>query len=214
MTAAPATPDDPFRIGSEDELRALFEPTRDYVRSRQLDGFERHSRRFIANSPFVLVASSHPGRGTDVSPRGDAPGFVAVLDDRTLAIPDRPGNNRLDTMSNILANPEVGLLFLIPGIDEMLRVNGTAALTRDPGLLAATAVNGREPKVVVRVSAREVFLHCGKAVKRSRIWDPERHLDRSTIPSLAQMTADQIGRPDRLAEIGASVEQNYRERLY
>src|SRR6202043_1164537 len=118
---------------------------------KQVDRLDAHCRNFLAHSPFVVIGSTRPGHGTDVSPRGDAPGFARVLDDHTIAIPDRPGNNRLDTMSNIVADADIGLLFFIPGIDETLRVNGTARLSHAPDLLAATAFNGREPRVVIVV---------------------------------------------------------------
>ena len=114
-----------------------------------------HCRNFLAHSPFVVIGSTRVGRGTDVSPRGDAPGFARVLDDHTIAIPDRPGNNRIDTMSNIITDAEVGLLFFIPGIDETLRINGTARPSREPELLAAAAINGREPRLMIS-------LQCGK----------------------------------------------------
>src|SRR5260370_962041 len=118
-----------------------------------------HCRNFLAHSPFAVIGSTRPGRGTDVSPRGDAPGFARVLDDHTIAIPDRPGNNRLDTLSNIVTDADVGLLFFIPGIDETLRINGSARLSQDPELLAATAFNGRAPRLVILVTANKAFLH-------------------------------------------------------
>src|SRR6202171_6548721 len=127
---------------------------------KQLDRLDAHCRNFLAHSPFAVIGSTRPGRGTDVSPRGDAPGFARVLDDHTIALPDRPGHNRLDTMSNIVADAEVGLLFFIPGIDETLRINGTARLSREPSLLAAAAVYGRAPRVIILVTVREAFLHC------------------------------------------------------
>ena len=201
-------------LATEAELRAQFAEPNDYVKRRQLNRLERHSRNFIARSPFLVIGSVHPARGVDVSPRGDAPGFVQVLDDHTLAIPDRPGNNRLDTLSNILADAAVGLLFVIPGIDEMLRVNGNAMVTSDPDLLAASEVDGRRPKLMIRVAVREVFLHCGKAVKRSQLWGHEYRIERASFPTLAQMTADQIGSPDRLDEIAAKVTENYVTRMY
>src|SRR5580704_17776751 len=157
-------------VDDEAGLRGLYQQPMALAVLKQLDRLDAHCRNFLAHSPFAVIGSTRPGRGTDVSPRGDAPGFARVLDDYTIAIPDRPGNNRLDTMSNIVADAEVGLLFFIPGIDETLRINGTARLSYDPQLLAAGAVNGREPRMIVLVSVREAFLHCGKALKRSRLW--------------------------------------------
>src|SRR6202167_4504753 len=146
-------------IDSEPQLRGLYQEPMELAVLKQLDRLDGHCRNFLAHSPFAVIASTRPGKGTDVSPRGDAPGFVQVIDDRTIAIPDRPGNNRLDTMSNIIADAEVGLLFFIPGIDETLRINGTAQISQDPALLAAAAVNGRPPRVIILVSVKEAFLH-------------------------------------------------------
>ena len=156
---------------------------------------DAHCRNFLAHSPFAVIGSTRPGRGTDVSPRGDAPGFARVLDDRTIAIPDRPGNNRLDTMSNIVADADVGLLFFIPGIDETLRINGMARLSREPELLAAAAINGREPRLIILVTVREAFLHCGKALKRSRLWQDDYRVDKRSFPSLGRMIVEQTSRP-------------------
>ena len=154
----------------------------------------------------------------DVSPRGDPCGFVHVIDNKTLAIPDRPGNNRLDTLENILANPSVGLLFLVPGFDDTLRVNGQARLSSDPHLLAAMAVNGRMPKLAIVVEVAEVFLHCAKAFRRSGLWDPEARQDRREMPSLVKMILDQTtGAPSDPAEqarLDDGLEQEYRGSMY
>src|SRR5271154_5887456 len=139
-------------VDDEAALRGLYQEPTELALLKQLDWLDGHCCNFLAHSPFAVIGSTRAGRGTDVSPRGDAPGFARVLDDHTIAIPDRPGNNRLDTMSNIVTDAEVGLLFLIPGIGETLRVNGTARLTREPELLAAAAVDGREPRLVILVA--------------------------------------------------------------
>ena len=152
--------------------------------------------------------------GLDQSPRGDAPGFVRVRDERTLVIPDRRGNNRLDTLMNIEANPQVGLLFLIPGFNESLRVNGTAEVSLDPALIERWTVNGKHPRSVVRVTVREAFLHCGKAIIRSKLWDESSRVDRSALPPYGQMLKDEIDVRDSAEEIQASVEDAYRTRLY
>ena len=146
---------------------------------------------------------------------GGVAGFVSVLDDHTIAIPDRPGNNRLDTLSNVVTEAEVGLLFFIPGIDETLRINGTAWLSQDPELLAAAAVNGREPRLVILVTVREAFLHCGKALKRSRLWHDDYRLDKQAFPSLGRMIVEQT-KTARLTveEAEAAVEDGYRNKLY
>jgi hypothetical protein len=175
-----------------------------------LDG---HMRKFIALSPFVCLGSSSDA-GADVTPRGDQPGFVQVLDDKTVLIPDWPGNNRLDTLMNIEANPNVGLLFLIPGFVESLRVNGVAEISIDPALLERWTVNGKHPRSVLRVAVREAFLHCGKAILRSKLWDESAKVDRGELPSYGQMLKDQTQVRDSVEQIQASVEEAYKNRLY
>lgn len=177
-------------IGSEQELRALHAPPSDLVKRKCVDRLDRHCRDFIALSPFLVLGTANAEGKADVSPRGDPPGFVKVLDDRTLLIPDRPGNNLLDSLSNIVANPEVGLLFVIPGFDDTLRVNGRAEVVRDPALLAPLAVEGKPPKVAIRVAVREVYLHCAKSFRRARLWDPAARVPRDTLPSLGKMVMD------------------------
>ncbi len=177
-------------IGSEQELRALHAPPSDLVKRKCVDRLDRHCRDFIALSPFLVLGTANAEGKADVSPRGDPPGFVKVLDDRTLLIPDRPGNNLLDSLSNVVANPEVGLLFVIPGFDDTLRVNGRAEVVRDPALLAPLAVEGKPPKVAIRVAVREVYLHCAKSFRRARLWDPAARVPRDTLPSLGKMVMD------------------------
>ena len=172
-----------------------------------------HMKRFIALSPFLCLGSSSDD-GADVTPRGDQPGFVHVLDDTTLLIPDWPGNNRLDTLMNIEANPNVGLLFLIPGFNESLRVNGVAEVSLEPSLLGRWDVNGKQPRSVLRVTVREAFLHCGKAILRSKLWDERAKVDRSVLPPYGQMLKDQTKVRDSAEEIQASVEEAYKTRLY
>ncbi len=202
-------------IGDETTLRGFYQKPMELAILKQLDRLDAHCRNFLAHSPFAVIGSTRPGRGTDVSPRGDAPGFVRVLDDHTIAIPDRPGNNRLDTMSNIVADAEVGLLFFIPGIDETLRINGTARISRDPALLAASAVKGREPRVMILVTVREAFLHCGKALKRSRLWHDDYRVDRKSFPSLGRMIVEQTKPADVTVEQAESfIAENYVTGLY
>ncbi len=177
-------------VESEDALRALHAPPSDLVKRKCVDRLDRHCRDFIALSPFLVLGTANAEGRADVSPRGDPPGFVKALDDKTLLIPDRPGNNLLDSLSNIVANPEVGLLFLIPGFDETLRVNGTAELVRDPALLAPLAVEGKAVKVAIRVRVREVYLHCARSFRRARLWDPAARVPRARLPSLATMVMD------------------------
>jgi len=204
----------------EPGLRALYPPVSELARLKQLDRLDKHCRNFIAQSPFLVIGSTRPAvngsaGGTDVSPRGDAPGFVQVIDDTTLVIPDRPGNNRLDTMSNLVHAPEVGLIFFIPGIDETLRINGTASLTQDEALLARAEVNGKRPKLAIRVQVREAFLHCGKALKRSRLWHDDYRVDPKQFPSLGRIIVDQV-RPRGVTVEDAEqrIEDAYKNRLY
>lgn len=199
-------------ITLDDLDRHYAEPT-PLSKLKVLPRLDHHCRAFIALSPFCVISSADAEGRADVSPRGDAPGFVAILDDATLLIPDRLGNNRVDTMRNIAANPEVGLLFLVPGVNESLRVNGRAEVTMDAGLLAPLAAQGKAPKAGIVVAIREAFLHCGKALIRSKLWDPAARIDRARLPSLGKMLADQIGGVSA-EDADEKVENAYRTRLY
>jgi PPOX class probable FMN-dependent enzyme len=204
-------------IASEAELRARFAPPGRLAVQKQLDHLDANCRRFIALSPFLCLASARPDGLADNSPRGDAPGFVQVLDERTLAIPDRPGNNRLDNQSNIIHNPNVGLLFFIPGVTETLRVNGRATVTADPDLLARFEVRGRAPKVAILVAVAEAFLHCSKALIRSRLWEVDAQVDRTTLPTLGRMIADVVNQKasaETVAEYDRLIARNAKEELY
>jgi PPOX class probable FMN-dependent enzyme len=170
-------------------------------RWRKLDRF---MRAFIERSPFLCLGTANAAGKGDVSPRGDPPGFVQILDDETLLIPDRPGNNHLDSIENIVANPNVGLIFFVPGSEETLRVNGRARVVDDPSLLAASELNGKAPKVGIEVSIGEVFLHCPKALKRSRLWDPSQHADRASLPYLGRLILEQTRQFAATQEFGAS----------
>lgn len=152
-----------------------------------------HMRRFIGLSPLCLVATADASGRQDVTPRGDPPGSFKVLDEHTIALADRPGNRRLDTLKNLLENPEIALIFLIPGITETVRVAGTARLSVDPELLASMAVQGKEPKCAIVISVRQAYLHCAKALLRSRLWQPDYVQSRSALPSIIDMLGDQIG---------------------
>jgi PPOX class probable FMN-dependent enzyme len=179
---------------------------------------DKHARAFIARSPFLCIGTQNPDGKADVSPRGDPAGFVRVLDPQTLAIPDRPGNNRLDTLVNILANPSVGILFIVPGFDDTLRVNGQASLSTDPDLLASMSVEGRIPKLAIVVEVKEAFLHCAKAFRRSQLWNPDQFQDRREMPSLINIILDQTtGAPADEAEmrrLDDDLEADYRKTLY
>ena len=213
------TPLDPeFLVETEDDLRALFPPTHAIALEKAMDRLDRHARAFIARSPFVVIGTQSPDGAADVSPRGDPRGFVHVLDDRTLLIPDRPGNNRLDTQRNILANPAVGLLFMVPGFDDTMRVNGDARITRDPALLGRMAVNGRLPTTAIAVSVREVFIHCAKAFRRSKLWEPDERQDRREMPSLVAIIRDQTEAaptpPEEMRRMEEDLEAAYRTTMY
>jgi PPOX class probable FMN-dependent enzyme len=173
-------------------LRELYGEPGEGAIKKQLPGLDRHCRAFIALSPFLVVASSGADGNCDASPRGDAPGFVAVLDDTTLLIPDRPGNRRVDTLGNVTGNPHVGLIFFVPGMNETLRVNGTVRITTDPALLEPLAVQGKVPRSGMLVAVEEAYLHCARALLRADLWNPEKHIDRASFPSLGRMIADQI----------------------
>ena len=174
-------------IRKEPELRALLGEPAAIVRAKVADRLNDLTRRFVDLSPFVLLATSAPDGTCDVSPRGDPPGFVRVLDERTLLLPDRPGNKLADSLRNVLRNPHVGLLFLVPGVGDTLRVNGRATLVTDEDLLAPCAVEGKMPKLGLRIEVDEVFTHCSKAFLRARLWDPETFVDRSELPSSGEV---------------------------
>ena len=184
-------PDDTSFITDEAPLRALHHQPMSRATDKVLRSLDKHCLRIIELSPFCVVATQGPA-GADISPRGDPPGFVRALDDRTLLLPDRVGNNRLDAMANLLVNPRLGLLFLVPGMNETLRINGTARITDDTRLLAASAVDNRSPKVGLVIAVEEAFLHCGKALVRSALWDPAGYIDRTILPSYAEILLDHV----------------------
>jgi PPOX class probable FMN-dependent enzyme len=180
-------------IDSIAALRALYPPARERARRKQLDSLDAHCCRFVSLSPFVVLASGGADGAMDASPRGGEPGFVLAPDPHTLWVPDAPGNNRLDTLENIVATGRLGLLFMIPGVDETLRVNGRARLSVDPACLGRFARSVKPPRLVIEVEVREAYLHCAKALMRSVLWDPSRHAQRSVLPTMGQMLKDQIG---------------------
>ena len=182
-----------YRIIDAAELRALYGQPNVRAANKVLPRLDEHCRAFIGLSPFCVLGTAAADGSADCSPKGDAPGFVQVLDDETLLIPDRLGNNRVDSMSNIVENPNVSLIFLVPGMNETLRVNGKATITTDDSLLEPFSVNGKQPRTGLVVKVDEAFLHCAKALMRSKLWDPERHIDRKSFPSLGRILADQTG---------------------
>jgi PPOX class probable FMN-dependent enzyme len=170
------------RITSVEQLEALYGQPKGGALFKEIDYISDHYRAFIEAAPFVVLASVGP-EGLDTSPRGDPAGFVRVVDRHTVLIPDRRGNNRLDTLKNIVRDPRVALLFLIPGVGETLRINGRAELTTDPALCDSFAINGKAPKSIIRVTAERVYFQCQKALVRSRLWDPAAQVERSTLPT-------------------------------
>jgi uncharacterized protein len=196
------------------EIREIYGEPMERTLKKQLPRLEKHSRAFIGMSPFIVMATCDAEGRCDASPKGDGPGFVTVIDDETLLIPDRLGNNRVDSIGNILQHPRVGLIFFVPGIRETLRVNGRAQITTDPELLSRMAVNGKLPRSGILVTADEVYFHCGKALIRSDLWNPEKHVARTDFPSLGVVIADQIGQKVEPKEAERMTEESYRTRLY
>ena len=168
-------------------LRDVIGTPTELVLTKIADRLNKLTRQFVERSPFVCVATASPDGGLDVSPRGDPPGFVRILDERTLLLPDRPGNRIADTLTNLLEDPRIALLFLIPGVGDTFRVNGRARIVDDPELLAQSAVDGKVPRLGLLVSIEEAYTQCSKALIRSDLWNPEHHVDRSELPSSGEI---------------------------
>jgi PPOX class probable FMN-dependent enzyme len=183
---------DRHAITSLDALHGLYDAPSERVRLKQIDRLDEHCRAFIAASPFLILATCGSS-GADGSPRGDRPGFVEVADDTTLLLPDRRGNNRIDSLRNIVENPAVGLIFLVPGVHETFRVNGRARISTDPELLARFAVDGKTPKTVLVITVQEAFIQCARALVRSDLWNPARHVRREELPSIGTILAAHTG---------------------
>jgi PPOX class probable FMN-dependent enzyme len=180
--------DSSYVIRDEGELAALYPPAQERSVRKQIDHLDEYCRAFIAASPLVIVGTQSE-TAADASPRGDVPGFVKVADDHTLLIPDRRGNNRLDTLRNVVRNPRVGLLFLIPGIPEAFRVNGEAVISRDPTLAGQLVVQGKAPLTVMVVRVKEAYIHCSRALVRADLWNPSKYAPRESVPSLGTILA-------------------------
>ncbi|MSQ08429.1 MAG: pyridoxamine 5'-phosphate oxidase family protein [Dehalococcoidia bacterium] len=202
-------------LSDPDELRTIIGSPSENAVKKQLPALDKHCRDFISRSPFLLLGTTGAGGRGDVSPKGDRPGFTMVCDDRTLVIPDRPGNRRVDSLTNILENPNVGVLFMVPGMGETLRVNGTAKIVRDSDLLERMAVNGKRPILGIAVEVHEAYIHCAKAIIRSSLWQPETWQPVGDFPTLGQMLLDQTRRTDcTVEELDAQVKESYAHRLY
>lgn len=212
----------PFKavLSDEDAVRDVIGVPIDIAVKKARPSLDKFSRELIDRSPFLTIGTANANGKADVSPRGDAPGFVRILDDNTIFIPERPGNNRVDTLTNITENPNVGLLFMVPGFDETLRVNGRASVVKDEKLLEQCAVKGRIPKLGIMVAIEEAYLHCAKAFRRSKLWDAESLQDRKEMPSLGKIIMEQTAadnaRPsdEDIATVDTLIEENYRNELY
>lgn len=199
---------------TEAEFRALYGPTSDLAKRKSLPALDVHCRDFIERSPFMCLSTAAPDGPGDVSPRGDAPGFVRVLDSKTLFVPDRLGNNRLDSLSNIVCNPFVGLLFLVPGVDETLRVNGRARVVISGEILGESTANGKRPTTGLLITIEEAFLQCAKALKRSHLWSADGRQNKLAVPTLGKMLHDQIGSELSVEQLDEAIDKAYREKLY
>jgi PPOX class probable FMN-dependent enzyme len=197
-------------LDATDIRETVGEPSELVIR-KQLDALDEHTCRFIAAAPMVILATAGADGSCDASPRGDPPGFVRVLDEHRLLLPDRRGNRRVDSMRNIAANPNVGLLFLVPGTPETARVNGRAVITDDASLLAGCEMGGVVPRLGILVEVREVFLHCAKAFLRSKLWATDTWPERGELPSLGTALRDQLGLETDAAEIDADLERSNRQ---
>jgi PPOX class probable FMN-dependent enzyme len=213
--AAPRQPAARGRIAKElqmiddlPSLCALYPEPKPRTLQKQLDSLDPHCLRFVSLSPFMVMATGGAAGALDASPRGGEPGFVKAADPRTLLIPDAPGNNRLDSLRNIVETGRIGLLFMLPGVDETLRVNGSARLTQQAGRMQLFAGEKRAPRLIIEVQVREAYLHCAKAMMRSKLWHDSARVSRSVLPSLAQMINDQTG-SDAPAESQARMLERY-----
>lgn len=202
-------------VRSAEELETLIGKPSGISLKKELKTLDEHMRRFIAHSPFVIVSTYAANGRCDASPRGDAPGFVHVVDDRTLLIPDRAGNRRLDSFHNVLETGRAGLLFLVPGMGETLRINGRASIIRDERWLAPLTAQGKQPLVALAVEAEECFLQCAKALIRSKLWEPQPRPDLASLPCAAEMLTDQVQMPEYdVAKMQALLDGAYKNNLY
>jgi uncharacterized protein len=200
-------------ICSIEDLHAHYGAVSTLAAKKEIKHLDQHAREFIARSPFLVMSTADADGWPDASPKGDAPGFVTVDDDRHLLLPDRPGNNRVDGFKNLMTNPKIGLIFFVPGVDHTLRVNGRARLLIEPAICARFSVNGKPARAVVKIVTEQVFFHCGKALIRSKLWKPEAWQPTSGLATLGAALADQIGGMSSV-EAEAKVQESIRLRLY
>lgn len=203
------------RISSEEEVRDILGFPGKLVQNKTISVLDHHCKNFIALSSFLLIATADSRGKCDVSPRGDSSGFVTTLNDKCLVIPERPGNKKIDSIRNILSNPHVGLIFIIPGLEETLRINGKACITRDQELLRTMEVNGKVPLLAIGVEVEECFIHCAKAFKRSGIWNEKNWIPKESQPSIPQIIKDHCNLPGvQKEDIKKALDESYSQRLY
>jgi uncharacterized protein len=207
----------PFKhwIRSEEELRELFGYPNKLVENKSIEYIDDHCRDFISKSPLIFIATSNQSGLCDVSPRGDAPGFVHVLDSKHLVIPERPGNRRFDSLLNLMSNPSIGLIFIIPGLKETLRINGRATIFNDDEILNNLEAHGKRPWLGIGVQVEECYMHCGKAFIRSKAWDPDTWLDGEVLPVPARMIQAHVNKEEYTEDmIASALQESYTKRLY
>ena len=201
-------------IADKNNLGQLYGEPSERAVLKQLDHLDKHCRAFIEISPFLVIGTMGSDGLGDVSPRGDAPGFVKVRDEKTIYLPDRLGNNRTDTLLNVIDNSGVGLLFLVPGMNETLRVNGNARITVDENILEGLSAQGKAPRSALEISVEEAYLQCAKALIRSKLWEEDYKIERKSFPSLGKIISDQIGRGDDENRAEKSIQEGYQTKLY
>lgn len=200
-------------LRSKEDLRALYGHPKPVPTNKVIDHIDDYCQRFIALSPFLVLSTQGKDGLLDISPRGDAPGFVETEDQNSLLIPDRRGNNRIDTLENLIENPAIGILFLVPGMDETLRIQGVAEIDTDPGLCARFSVQGKPPKAVIRVKAREVYFQCAKALMRSKLWTGDYAIERSSFPAMGEIMRAHT-QLDGPAETREEMLERYKDIMY
>lgn len=202
-------------VESEEEIRSLIGNPSELVQNKAINVLDSHCKEIISLSPMLFISTSDENGFCDVSPRGDSPGFVHILDEKRLIIPERPGNRRIDSMRNILKNPKVGLIFIIPGLEETLRINGDARIIKDKNILNSMQVNGKTPLLGIGVLVEECFIHCAKAFKRSRLWEQDSWVNKNELPKPALIIskhASKLGKTEE--EVLAALQESYKHRLY
>lgn len=203
------------QITTEQELRSLLGYPGELVKHKSIDHLDEHCRNFIAQSPIVFISTSDRTGACDVSPRGDRAGFILVVDEQHLVIPERPGNRRFDSLLNILANPHIGMIFMIPGLEETLRINGKACIVQDDDILEQMKAKDKKPLLGIGVEVEECYMHCAKAFKRSKLWEPNEWPDQAALPVVSRIIADHANIEGVSAEdVAKSLQETYEKRLY